>query len=459
MFKSFSKYSRAAKFSISVGVLSFIMGCAHELKPVKIPSESSPAAEISIQRGLIDQAYEAQVDVLASSPLKKAESFFSKAKNSNEKGKAPDEVLEALGISKSYLNKATEEANQLAPNFNDLLKSRRAALLVGAKGVYSSEISSLDNKFRDFTDDMDDSKTVKAEDKTALQSKYLDLELFAIKKTNLDEIRNVIAQAKDKGAEKMTPAAFDQAEQKLNSAEKTIETDRHSVAQIGLATKEAMTSARHLMSLLESAKLSKTQTPEQRAVTLDAREKDVSQANAAANDARLQSKNKDQQLVQQGVNLAMVKGQNSALKHREQEDAIVTDAEAQFGKTEADVYRQDGNLVIRLKTMNFASGESDLPADSIQILTKVKEVIKKLGATAVTVEGHTDGVGTGATNQVLSEKRAKAVAKFFNADQVLADNKIESMGFGFSKPIATNKTKEGRAQNRRVDVIIKTVQN
>ena len=109
--------------------------------------------------------------------------------------------------------------------------------------------------------------------------------------------------------------------------------------------------------------------------------------------------------------------------------------------------------------MNFASGGSDLPADSIQILTKVRDVIKKLGATGVTIEGHTDGLGTESTNQHLSEKRAQAVAKFFTAEQVLDESKIKSLGFGFAKPIATNKTKEGRAQNRRVDVIIKTVQN
>ena len=459
MANCFSKFNRTAKFSIALGLLGFISGCAHELKPVKISSDASPTAEISAQRNLIDQAYNQQIDVLAPRPLQKAEAFLLKATKSNDSGKSPDDVLESIGYSKSYLNKANEAARQIEPRFSDVVKARSAALLVGAKSTHSNEISSLDKKFRSFTEDVEDSNSVKAEEKTTLQSKYLDLELFAIKKTNLNEIRNLIAQAKNKGAEKVTPVAYDQAVQKLNATEKTIETDRHSTAEINLATKDAMNSARHLMSLLESAQLSKTQTPEQRADTLDAREKAADHANALAADARLQSKTKDLQIAQQGANLELVKGQNTELKQREQEDAIVSEAEAQFGKSEADVYRQDGNLVIRLKTMNFASGGSDLPADSMQILTKVKDVIKKLGATGVTVEGHTDGLGTGPKNQALSEKRAKAVAKFFNADQVLAESKIESTGYGFTKPIATNKTKEGRAQNRRVDLIIKTVQN
>jgi outer membrane protein OmpA-like peptidoglycan-associated protein len=122
--------------------------------------------------------------------------------------------------------------------------------------------------------------------------------------------------------------------------------------------------------------------------------------------------------------------------------AVLEKARAEFSNDEAEAYQQGENLVIRLKKMNFTNGSSDLPADSLALLAKVLECAKSLNPSQILVEGHTDSTGTAASNKALSESRANA------------DIKIESEGFGFSKPIASNKSKQGRAQNRRVDVII-----
>ena len=68
----------------------------------------------------------------------------------------------------------------------------------------------------------------------------------------------------------------------------------------------------------------------------------------------------------------------------------------------------------------------------------------------VVLSGHTDSVGAEAYNQKLSEKRANAVAKALEELGVSAD-KITAVGYGELKPVASNKTKEGRAENRRVE--------
>ena len=68
----------------------------------------------------------------------------------------------------------------------------------------------------------------------------------------------------------------------------------------------------------------------------------------------------------------------------------------------------------------------------------------------VVLEGHTDSVGNDAYNQKLSEKRANAVAKALK-DLGVSASKITTVGYGETKPIADNKTKEGRAENRRVE--------
>ena len=68
----------------------------------------------------------------------------------------------------------------------------------------------------------------------------------------------------------------------------------------------------------------------------------------------------------------------------------------------------------------------------------------------VVLEGHTDSIGKEAYNQKLSEKRANAVAKALE-DLGVSGDKIKTVGFGETKPIADNKTKQGRAENRRVE--------
>ena len=337
MKKYFSKLSTKIKLVTAVSGFSFIVGCAHELNPIKISANSSPTNEIAQQRSLIDQAYKDQVDVLAAIPLQKAESYLAKATENNQSGKSAENVLETVGYSKAYLNQALSDANQTGQKFEDVATSRRAAILAGAKNTSKSEILILDEQFRNLTEDIDTSSNVKAEEKKTLQSKYLDLELSAIKKSNLSFLQNILVQAKKKGAEKLTPKAFDEAIQKLNVAEKIIETDRHNTVQVKQASAAATQSATRLMNLLESAQVSKNQTPEQRAVMLDAREQDADHANAVATDAKLQSKKKDQQLANQSANLAVVKNQNVALKQRQEEDAIIVKAEAQFQKSEAEV--------------------------------------------------------------------------------------------------------------------------
>ena len=68
-----------------------------------------------------------------------------------------------------------------------------------------------------------------------------------------------------------------------------------------------------------------------------------------------------------------------------------------------------------------------------------------------TIEGHTDSVGSDASNQKLSENRAAAVKNYLLSKGVKSDS-ISSVGYGESKPIADNKTAVGRSKNRRVDV-------
>jgi OmpA-OmpF porin, OOP family len=133
--------------------------------------------------------------------------------------------------------------------------------------------------------------------------------------------------------------------------------------------------------------------------------------------------------------------------------AALEKARREFSPNEAEAYQQGNNLVIRLKSVKFASGRSELPQNSLSVLAKVSDVAKELGAAKIRVEGHTDSIGGQKQNQTLSEKRANAVATYFKTSGVDGAD-VTAEGFGLSKPLASNKSAAGRAENRRVDVVI-----
>lgn len=107
--------------------------------------------------------------------------------------------------------------------------------------------------------------------------------------------------------------------------------------------------------------------------------------------------------------------------------------------------------VIRLSlSANFESDSATLSPEYIAKIDEVAKVLVQNSEYKVLLEGHTDATGSEEYNQKLSERRAQAVAAELIKMGVSKD-RIKTVGYGELSPIATNKTKEGRAQNRRVD--------
>jgi outer membrane protein OmpA-like peptidoglycan-associated protein len=104
--------------------------------------------------------------------------------------------------------------------------------------------------------------------------------------------------------------------------------------------------------------------------------------------------------------------------------------------------------------VNFETGKAKLLPDSETLLDEVGQVLTDHPELEkVRIEGHTDGQGSTASNQRLSNNRAKAVRDYL-VKKGIAGKRLESKGFGESKPLGDNKTPEGREQNRRVELHI-----
>lgn len=120
------------------------------------------------------------------------------------------------------------------------------------------------------------------------------------------------------------------------------------------------------------------------------------------------------------------------------------------------VERLDENtLLVRFDSdVLFAVNSADLDSRSRDALTNASSVINEYPKTAVVVQGHTDSTGSESHNQGLSERRASSVRNFFSNNGI-DDARMTAMGYGERVPVASNDTASGRAQNRRVTILLR----
>jgi outer membrane protein OmpA-like peptidoglycan-associated protein len=127
----------------------------------------------------------------------------------------------------------------------------------------------------------------------------------------------------------------------------------------------------------------------------------------------------------------------------------------QLAGTGVSVTRNGDNLVLNMPgNITFPTGQSDVNAGFYPVLNSVALVLKKYEKTMIDVVGHTDSTGTMQLNMQLSQQRAASVGMYLQNQGILAQ-RILTQGVGPQYPIASNDTPEGRAQNRRVELILR----
>jgi outer membrane protein OmpA-like peptidoglycan-associated protein len=104
--------------------------------------------------------------------------------------------------------------------------------------------------------------------------------------------------------------------------------------------------------------------------------------------------------------------------------------------------------------INFETGKANILPDSQPIIDQIVLMLNQNKNLQISIEGHTDNVGTNEFNQTLSENRAKSVLNALTT-QGIDKSRLSFKGWGSSKPVADNRTEEGKAKNRRVEIIKK----
>jgi outer membrane protein OmpA-like peptidoglycan-associated protein len=118
-----------------------------------------------------------------------------------------------------------------------------------------------------------------------------------------------------------------------------------------------------------------------------------------------------------------------------------------------DARNTDRGVVVNLPDVLFEFGQSRLTREALSTIGEIADAVAKSPSRRISVEGHTDAVGSIDYNYRLSDARALAVARELERNKVSA-RRISTKALGETEPIASNRTEQGRSRNRRVEVVI-----
>ncbi len=174
------------------------------------------------------------------------------------------------------------------------------------------------------------------------------------------------------------------------------------------------------------------------------------QRDAAIAEARAESMRR---AAAQDAALAARLRAESAERDAEQVRREAAELDAKLAELQAEKTAQGWNLT--LGDVLFEVDKAVLKPGAERQLASLAEVLRENPTASVDIEGHTDSTGSASYNQSLSERRAAAVERALRA-QGVDDQRIDSRGLGAEYPVASNATAEGRSQNRRVELLIRT---
>ncbi len=474
---SIGRAPRGPKVNARIGLLAATLMLA-----AAAGAESDATALDSVEE-LLAAARTARADLLAPSDFAAAERELDAARKLVAEGGKSEAVERRLARATDAIAAAMAAAEIALPVIDKALAARDAAAAAGADTLAGEPYARAERDFREAVDKMARGNEQMARVKAAdAERRFRDAELLAIETDVLGAARELIAGVVDATGEAWAPTSLAHAREKLAAAEETLRTDRQRRSEAEALAAAASAWARRAASITEAAKGAATNSGAYEALVL-AIEVEVRAIGAAlgqetdlGDDTALELRAAGEQ-IQSGIEAlqseqeslardltaatqeierlrAKERGLSAELAvQREREERLRRIREL-FTPDEAVLVREGGRLILRLKGVNFAEGESAILPASYPLLGKVMRAIRDLPGAAITIEGHTDSKGDEQKNLALSEARAQAVRTYLEANMDLSDRLVTTLGKGEMVPIASNETEAGRAQNRRIDLVI-----
>jgi outer membrane protein OmpA-like peptidoglycan-associated protein len=187
---------------------------------------------------------------------------------------------------------------------------------------------------------------------------------------------------------------------------------------------------------------------------VDALEKQLSQTTEIANGAEREAKNATQLANKAGSAASTAQQRaDSAYGVAEKNTTRIGEVETNLTNTMTRMYENlDNYQMVKSESITFGFNRADLTKDMQAKLNEFATGIKEQKRFVVEVQGYTDPAGPTNYNQELAQRRAMAVVRYLATEHQIPLRRIQMLGFGEVNPVADNKTRQGRMQNRRVDL-------
>lgn len=282
------------------------------------------------------------------------------------------------------------------------------------------------------------------------------------KNSPLDEARsNYAAAQSNPQVVRLAPGELGQAGDALNQANDAWNKseDAARIDHLAYVAKQrvaiAEETARQKASEMTSASAAATRDR----MRLDARttEADTAQRNAEASqrqsEASQRSAEASQRQSEASQRSAEASQRESEASQRQAQDADARSKRLEAQLKELDAKKTARGLVITLGDVLFDTNKAQLSPGGMRGVQKLADILQQYPQRNVLVEGFTDSIGSSASNQDLSERRARAVRTALQ-DTGISAERIANRGYGQSFPVASNATAAGRQLNRRVEIVV-----
>jgi outer membrane protein OmpA-like peptidoglycan-associated protein len=450
----------------------------------------------------LESAQEARADILAPRGFGEGMKRYQEAERDLERGRSSEDVRKKLVEAVEFFEQATAAAQLAYPTLSEALAARDDAAAAEASEYAADLWMTASDLFEKAArehegGDVEDARE-KADEAEAL---YRDAELQAIKANYLQETWDLLMQAKDGGAQKRAPVTLANAEALVTEAEQLLSDSRYDTDEPRWLAQQARREAMHAIYLagivraiedeeltfedvmlagedqlarIASALQVASQFETGMSSTTDAIVAEVEAYQDSLAGLGIELMDRTDQVAVMGARVVELETRTADLEQElggltEERTALVNRMDEQarlrqkfatvermFSRDEARVLREGADVTIRLLTLSFEVGQSEIDPSQRDVLDRLQRAILEFPGSRVTVEGHTDSFGSDATNLRLSQERAQAVRSYLLGNPGLQPSLIEATGYGETRPVASNDTREGRARNRRTDVIIHT---
>ena len=468
-------------------VICGVMACAAvdlDVKPIAVSED--PRGQVARLGNDLTDARQNKVNVLSPTWFARAEKSYSDAEQSLESGGEIARIMDHVSLGDAQLKKAREIADISRTTLPDVIEARDLARNAGAINLLEL-YANAEAQFLELTEAIENDKVSWAtRNKDKVATTFRDLELKAIKQDTIGKVRDLIAQAEKEDADKWVPVTLQTVKKRYKETEEYISQHRYEKEEMHRRANDLLFDARRLNQLNRQSAKIKSMTPEQTLIwtedimhgitkklaapdmrneTFETQYENIIQSiSALKNDHQFmvdKVKAQHDEMAGMQERIASLEGKTrqeqteiERLEAEKRFQVLYLEVQDLFEPHEAEVYKQANQLVIRVRGIHFPVGSYVLMPDNYEILSKVQRSIRMYGEPRVIIEGHTDSTGSDAVNERLSQQRADSVRQYFIANEVLPGHKITSVGYGATRPLASNKTEEGRAVNRRIDVIV-----